>query len=114
MMTTRRLAAAWTVLLGGPLVWLALLQTNYALVSWTCATGRSIVLWLVGAGAMIAVVIAIAVAWQAARVPRGTAATEGLSHATVFLARVGVALGLGFVLVIVATVLPTFILGPCQ
>jgi hypothetical protein len=113
-MATRRLAAAWTVLLAGPLVWLAALQTNYALVSWACATGRTVVLWLVGGGAMVAVAVAITLAWQASRVPRGTAASENVPHARVFFARVGVALGLGFLLVIVATLLPTFILGPCQ
>ena len=112
-MPTRRLAAAWTVLLAGPVVWLALLQTNYALVSTTCRTGRS-VLWVVGGGAMVAVAVAIALAWRAARAPRGTPPTERVSHATVFLARVGIALGLGFGVVIVATMLPTFILGPCQ
>ena len=107
-MRTHGLVAAWTALLAAPLAWFALLQTDYALVQWACATGHTAVLRWLAAGAMAMVAGAVVLAWRALR------AENGAAGAARFLASLGFSLGLLFLLVIVATLLPTFVLPPCR
>jgi hypothetical protein len=111
MTETRRLAVAWTALLAGPLAWFALLQTNYALVHWACATGHAAVIRWLPVGALAIAAAALVASWRASRTSRTEDATP--AGATRILASLGMALAVLFLLVIVATLLPTFVLTPC-
>jgi hypothetical protein len=112
MTETRRRAVVWSAFLAGPLAWFALLQTNYALVHWACATGHAAVIRLLPVGALAIAAAAVVASWRASRTSPPEDGTP--VGATRFLASLGMALGVLFVLVIVATLLPTFVLPPCS
>jgi len=97
-----------------PLVWLGQQQASYALVTWTCSTGHRFVLVLIALIAMVASLFAGYLAWTSwpgegrlAGEPRGVEGARLLSLS-------GVASGVVFAIVIAASTIPTFILGPCD
>jgi hypothetical protein len=101
-------------LLVPPLVWLAQLQANYALVSWACSSGHRVVLLAISVLAILVAGGAGYVAWTswpgAGRLsgePRGVEGARLLSLA-------GVVLSVAFALVLVASTIPTLILRPCD
>jgi hypothetical protein len=103
----RRLTVLWTAILGGPLTWLILLQTDYALAYPACAD-RSNVWLLVPAGiAIVAAVILAAASWRWYRRPDDPPARA-------LLGAVGVAMSVGFLVLILATAIPPLILHPCD
>jgi hypothetical protein len=104
-----RLAALFGVILGAPMVWLVLLETNYALAYAACADRSNA--WLhVPSGIALVATAAIAAAafilWQRLggdwRPPMGFLAIISLMTAGLFL------------VVVLATVIPPFILHPCD
>ncbi len=100
-------------LLAGPVAWLVQLQVSYMLVPWACARGGQVVLHLV-ALAMLAVAAAgLGLAWRAARRVVGGGGAPG-SEVRRFVAGCGVGLSLLFLLVIVASAIPNFILRACD
>jgi hypothetical protein len=104
-----RLAALFGVILGAPLVWLVLLETNYALAYAACADRSNA--WLhVPSGIAVVATAAIAatavVLWQRVR-------GEGRAPLG-FLALISLMSAGLFVILILATVIPPFILHPCD
>ena len=103
-------------LLAGPVAWLVQLQVSYMLVPWVCARGGQVVLHLV-ALAMVAVAAAgLGLAWRAALAARRVVGGGGAPGSEVrrFVAGCGVGLSLLFLLVIVASAIPNFILRACD
>jgi len=103
-------------LLAGPVAWLVQLELSYLLVPWACARGGQVVLHLV-ALAMLAVAAAgLGFAWRAGLAARrvvGGARAPGFEVRR-FVAGCGVGLSLLFLLVIVASAIPNFILRACD
>jgi hypothetical protein len=103
------LAALFGVIVGAPMVWLVLLETNYALAYAACADRSNAWLHVPSAIALVATAAIAAIAvvvWHRARgeerAPLGFLALVSLMSAGLFL------------VVIFATVIPPFILHPCD
>ena len=116
-----RLAALWTGLLAGPIVWLTLLEVNYVLSYVACEAKTRWFLHLATAVAILLVAGAGLWSWRA-RIddPFGP---EEISpplsdHTSVqrvrWMAAAGAAFSLGFILLIVATHIPVLVLKTCQ
>lgn len=101
-------------LLGGallaPVAWFVQLEASYAIVPWAC--GRRVVLQLVAAITIAAAVAGAALAWRGLRA-REAEIAAGQEPARDFVARASLGSSLLFVLVTVATTIPTIILSPC-
>lgn len=103
-------------LLAPPMIWAAQQQTNYSLTATMCETGGEAWLHLVSLVALVAVIAATLLSWRDwKRLPEGST-DEGMPGASRsrFLAMSGTWMGLFFVLVIVATDVPNWILGACS
>ncbi len=115
----RRLAALWAGLLAGPLVWSALLETNYAMSYVACEQRHSWMLHLATVVALALIALAALAAWKAAPGlgsfeepsidPRETAVLRAR-----FMAIGGLAFCAFFVVVVLATEIPVLILPPCS
>jgi hypothetical protein len=104
-----RLAGLFGVILGAPMVWLVLLETNYALAYAACADRSNAWLHVPSGIALVATAAIGAIAvilWHGVRgegrAPLGFLALVSLMSAGLFL------------IVILATVIPPFILHPCD
>jgi hypothetical protein len=101
--------------LAPPMVWATQQQANYALTATMCETGGEGWLHLISLAALAAVIATAFLSWRDwKRLPEGST-DQGMPQASRsrFLAMSGITLGLFFVLVIVATDLPNWILGAC-
>jgi hypothetical protein len=94
-------------LIGAPLIWLALLQTNYVLAYPACRDRSHAWLHLPGAAAALASTAVLALAWRA-RPRSDSTGPERL------LAETGLLTAALFALVVAATLLPPLLLQPCD
>lgn len=115
----RRLAALWIGVLAGPVVWAALLQTNYTMSYVACEQGSKWMLHVAAGVALVLVACAAWLAWQA-KPPGGDDShpsidpeKTGLLRAR-FMAIGGVALCAWFALAILAFEVPALLLKPCN
>jgi hypothetical protein len=113
-----RLAALWAGLLAGPLVWAALLETNYVLSYVACEQRHTWMLHLSSAVALALIGLAAVAAWRAAPPLHGDdrPAVDAASTAVVrarFMAIGGLALCAWFAVVIIALEIPAVVLRPC-
>jgi TRAP-type C4-dicarboxylate transport system permease small subunit len=108
--------AQWTGVLGAPLVWLAYLQTNYALASAACHDGNKTPLVVVTVLALLATIGMIFLAWRIWRSAGQTADTEagGTPGRSRFMALLGLGNSVLFALVILAGIVPLAFLGVCD
>ncbi|HEY0875170.1 MAG TPA: hypothetical protein VGD94_16975 [Vicinamibacterales bacterium] len=116
-----RLAAVWAGLLTGPLVWLALLQTNYVLAYVACEVQRT---WFIHLATAVAVLLVASAGYAAWRASFGEiTADETLTHPLADETRVqrsrwmslaGVAFSAWFIVVILAMEVPVIVLKECQ
>jgi hypothetical protein len=116
-----RITALWIGVLAGPLVWAALLETNYVLSYVACEQRHSWMLHLAAAVALALITGAAALTWRAA--PHGLSyererevSTDPVETAVIrarFMAIGGLALCAWFALVIVAMEIPVLVLKPC-
>ena len=113
-----RLAALWTGVLAGPLVWATLLETNYVLSYVACEQRQSWMLHLAAIVALVLIGLAAFLSWRAAP-PMGRADAPSIDPRDTavlrarFMAISGLALCAGFALVVVATEIPVLLLHPC-
>lgn len=114
-----RLAALWFGMLGGPLAWAAVLETNYVLSYVACEQRHTWMLHLATAFALAIVALAAVCAWRAAP-PAGAedaASIDPDETAIVrarFMALAGLALSVWSAIVIVAMHVPVLVLQPCM
>ena len=116
-----RVLALWTGVLAGPLVWLALLQTNYVLSYVACETRQTWFLHLATALSVALVGAAGAWAWRAGHGPTDLPEplTPPVSHETCdtrvrWMAYFAAASSVWFIIVIVAMSVPVLVLRTCQ
>jgi hypothetical protein len=115
----RRIAALWTGLLAGPVVWFALLETNYVLSYVACETRHT---WMLHVATAVAVLLVAGAGWLAwgagpaeddqRRSPPVTRATSESRARWMSLA--GVAVSGWFILVILAMEIPILVLRTCD
>ena len=100
-----RLAALWSGLLTGPLVWLALLELNYVLSYLSCATRHVWFLHAPVAAALLLVSASGLWAWRT-----GGASPHDRER---WMARAGAVMSVFFLLVILSFEVPIVMLRPC-
>ena len=102
-------------LLIGPVAWAFDLGLSYATVYHACSTGHYYVLHIISIVTIVFALSGAYVGWQEFQQVR-EANDEGGSpfDRAHFMALLGIASGLGFSLVIVATAVPKFVFSPCQ
>ena len=98
----RRIAALWTGLLLAPLALLTGLELAYLLVRPGCTRGTMLPQHTAHAAVLLIALIGVAIAWRAHR------------RSGEFMATLGVATSVLFVLVIIAQWVPTFLIHPFQ
>ena len=114
-----RLARLWVGLLAGPVVFLAVLETNYVLAYVACEQRQAWMIHLASAAAIVLVACAALGAWRAAlpghEVERPTTDLgETSADRNRFMAYGGVALSVWFIIAILALEIPPIVLKPCQ
>jgi hypothetical protein len=118
----RRLAALWTGLLAGPIVWLALLETNYVMSYVACEVRNT---WFLHLTTFVAVVLVAAAGWWGWHAGHGDPlqpepeVTPPLGPETArqrvrWMAAASAGMSIWFIIVIVATDLPVLVLKTCQ
>jgi quinol-cytochrome oxidoreductase complex cytochrome b subunit len=114
----RRLAALWIGVLAGPVVWAALLETNYVLSYVACERRHTWMLFATTAAAVAVIALSAFGAWRAAP-PAGeenAPSTDPIDTAVIrarFMVNGALALCGFFILVILATAIPAVVLHPC-
>jgi hypothetical protein len=115
-----RITAQWIGVLGGPLAWAALLETNYVLSYVACEQRHIWMLHVATAVALALVAVSAVIAWRAApslgydaeREPSTDPAETSVIRAR-FMALGGLALCAFFAVAIVAIHIPVLVLKPC-
>jgi hypothetical protein len=115
-----RITTLWIGMLAGPVVWAALLETNYVLSYVACEQRHSWMLHLAAAVALALVGVAALLTWRAAPAlsrEREDAPSTDPAHTAVtrawFMAMGGLALCAWFAVVIMAMEIPVLVLKPC-
>lgn len=110
------LIALWFAVLAGPVAWFAHLMASYSLVYYACAAGSG---WILPLVTVTALVLATAGGWVAWRSWNGVGRPEeptggGAEGRSRFLALTGIGSSAFFILIILASGLPSFFFHPCQ
>lgn len=106
----------WSGIFAGPLAWALDLGLSYALVQWTCTSGRESVLHLITLAAFVITASGGVMSWLALSRTAGTEPTDGggAPHRARFMALFGLASSALFALTIVAGAVPRWVLDACQ
>jgi len=110
------LFALWTGIVGGPLVWLIILEFNYALAPAACRSGDKSGLLIGTSVALVLSLIATFIAWRswhAAGAVLATATADPVTRSR-FMALAGLGLSALMTLLIFASFLPITLLGVCD
>jgi hypothetical protein len=115
----RRIAALWTGVLGGPIVWFALLQVNYTLSYVSCETRQKWFLHVAVLAAIALVSMAGYLAWRHGPPEDTQDRTSPVTRSTGevrarWMSLAGVGLSLWFIVVIIAMEIPILTLKICQ
>ncbi len=117
----RRLAALWSGLLAGPVVWLVLLEVDYVLAYVACETRRTWFLYVAGLAALLLVAGVGYWAWRAAIDDplQPDRATPPLGEETAlervrWMVMAGIIFSVGFALLILSMQIPIIVLRVCD
>jgi hypothetical protein len=99
----------------GPFAWILDEGLSYSLEQHSCSTGHFYVLHVISAVALIIALGGAGIAWRQLSLV-GTGSEEGgsIRDRSWWMARLGIALGIGFGVVIVALAVPKILLSPCS
>jgi hypothetical protein len=103
--SSSRSATSIAIVLGAPLLWLAMLETGYLLSHWACGTGAKWPLHVVTGGTAV---LLAGVLWM---MPRRSDPGSDSAHA--FLSTLAVWMTIGFIVVVVASAIQPLIIQPC-
>jgi hypothetical protein len=113
-----RVAALTTGVLAGPLVWLTLLEVNYAMTYVACEQRHDWMLHLASLVALALVALAGFGAWRARTTGPTDAPTVNQDETSLLRARFlgygGALMCAWFIVVIIATEIPVIVYQPCQ
>ena len=113
--TARSSALQFYALLIGPIAWAADLGLSYATVYHACSTGHHYVLHIITLFTLLMALTGAMVGWREFQAVRESNDEGGSPFdCTHFLALLGIASGLGFAMVIIATAVPKWVFSPCQ
>lgn len=119
--TPGRLAVRWAGVFVAPLAWAALLETNYSMSYVACEQGRTWMLHLATAIAMVLIAAAAFGTWRVLPPPveESAASTASQPERTAlararFVSYAAFGLSLWFALVILAMEVPAVLLQPCS
>jgi hypothetical protein len=115
----RRIAALWTGLLAGPIVWFTLLEVNYTLSYVSCESRQKWFLHVAVVASVLLVAAAAYLAWRYGPPEDSQDRTPPVTRSTAeirarWMAFGGVGLSLWFILVIIAMEIPILTLKVCQ
>jgi hypothetical protein len=115
----RRIAALWTGLLAGPVVWFTLLELNYTLSYVSCESRQKWFLHVAVAASVLLVAAAAYLAWRYGPPEDSQERTPPVTRSTAeirarWMAFGGVGLSLWFILVMIAMEIPILTLKVCQ
>jgi hypothetical protein len=113
---SRKDSGRWLRVLAPPMIWAAQQQANFSLTATVCESRSEGWLHLVSLAALAAVISTTLLSWMDWKSLPGGSTDQGAPPPDTrsrFMAVSGIWLGLFFVLVIVATDLPNWILGAC-
>ena len=102
--------------LAGPAAWGLSLMANYSLVKPACAAGSTVVLTAISISALAVTCAGAAISWRCWLKLRGVGTTGGgrIVDRSYFAALVGMVLNSFFVLLIAVSVVPHYVLSPCE
>jgi hypothetical protein len=104
----------WAGLLGPPVAWLVQLQVNYALVPWSCQAGNLIPLHIAsGVFLVLALASLVTAARQVIYAGDGSSPEDAAAQCRLFLARLGVLIGLPFAALMIWDWIALFVFSPC-
>ena len=99
-----------------PFAWLLEMQVSYATVKWACAADARWVILLLPLGSIGLVALAAWLSWSCWTMLRGNAVLEGprQEDRSYFLAISGLAMSALFLLLILTSYAPRYLLSPCE
>jgi len=108
-------AQLWAGVLLGPIAWALDEGLSYALEQHSCSTGHVYILHAISIVCFLLALSGAAISWhQLTIIGPGSEEGGSVRDRSWWMARLGIALGLGFALVIVALAVPKFLLSPCS
>lgn len=106
----------WLVVLAGPVVWMLSFGADFALSGWTCTWGSKLLLHLVSCAALLLIASAGVAAfgqWRAVGKDLPGESGQAVARARA-MAIAGIALNIGFFVVIIAQSIPQLLLVGCE
>jgi hypothetical protein len=99
-----------------PLAWLLDLQISYAMVKWACENDRSDLVLLMPLGSLALLGVGTWLSWSCWAALRAGAQSQGgrLEDRSYFVAVSGLAMSAVFGLLILTSVIPRYVLSPCE
>jgi hypothetical protein len=105
----------WAGVLLGPLAWALDEGLSYSLAQHACSSGHVYVMYVITVFCLVLALCGALIArGQLSKVGPGDDDGAGPHHRSWWMARLGIAFGLGFSLVIVAMAVPKILLSPCD
>jgi hypothetical protein len=99
----------------GPIAWILDEGLSYSLEQHACSTGHFYILHVISVVCLLIALGGVAIAWrQLSLVGSGSESGGSIRDRSWWMARFGIALGIGFAVVIVALAVPKFMLSPCS
>ena len=110
------LVLLWTSFLAGPAAWAVNQGVGYALMKPVCAGAIPYVLWAIAAASFALAGAGGWIGWRCLRMLRATAAEDGgrVPDRSFFLAIIAIALNGLIALLVVTSLIPQFLLSPCE
>jgi uncharacterized membrane protein len=105
----------WAGVLLGPIAWTLDEGLSYSLEQHACSTGHFYVLYVLTVVTLILALSGSAISWRQLTII-GKRSEEGgnILDRSRWMARLGIALGIGFAVVIIALAVPKVLLNPCS
>jgi hypothetical protein len=99
-----------------PFAWLLDMQISYAMVKWACENDRRELLLLMPLGSLTLVGVAAVMSWSTLKRVGDNAVEDGghQEDRSYFLAVAGIGMSALFALLILTSVVPRYVLSPCE
>jgi hypothetical protein len=110
-----KLWGLWIGILAGPVAWALDEVIGYSVTHHECSTGHRFLLHLLTVGALILTGFGFMSSWNVFQGLSSGSGANGIAlHRSRFMAKAGMLLSACFLLVIIATAIPKWMLSPCD